>query len=164
MGGGYPISVFGGRAEIMERLMPQGDCQHSGTYNGHIVSVAAAGAALRAFREPDFYPHIHTLADRLCGGLMGLFQRHGIVGRVQWLGARLGIYMGIDREVCNYADARQHDRELMLKFIAAAIEAGVYFHDYGGAAVHHGFCAAMTVADVDEALQRLDTALGRIAG
>ena len=53
----------------------------------------------------------------------------------------------------------RHQREQMLRFIAAAIEHGVYFHDYGGAACHHGFCAAMTLADVDEALQRLDRAV-----
>ena len=34
-----------------------------------------------------------------------------------------------------------------------------YFHDYGGAACHHGFCAAMTLADVDEALNRIDDAV-----
>ena len=35
VGGGYPLSVFGGRRDIMDRLMPIGDCQHCGTYNGH---------------------------------------------------------------------------------------------------------------------------------
>src|SRR6185369_8209181 len=34
VGGGFPFSVFGGREEIMRRLMPEGNCQHSGTYNG----------------------------------------------------------------------------------------------------------------------------------
>jgi hypothetical protein len=47
----------------------------------------------------------------------------------------------------------------MLQFIAAAIQQGVYFHDYGGAACHHGFCAAMTASDVQECLQRLDSAV-----
>jgi hypothetical protein len=47
----------------------------------------------------------------------------------------------------------------MLRFIAAAIRQGVYFHDYGGAACHHGFCAAMTRADVDDALARLENAI-----
>ena len=56
----------------------------------------------------------------------------------------------------NYRDAVQHQREQMLRFIAAAIRHGVYFHDYGGAACHHGFCAAMTMADVDETLRRLE--------
>src|SRR6185437_16462453 len=48
VGGGYPLSVFGGKKEIMDRLMPVGDCQHSGTYNGHPVAVAAGLAALTA--------------------------------------------------------------------------------------------------------------------
>ena len=50
-----------------------------------------------------------------------------------------------------------------LRACVAAIEEGVYFHDYGGAACHHGFCAAMTQADVDEALARLDRALAKVA-
>src|SRR5215210_584140 len=57
VGGGYPLSVFGGRREIMDRLMPTGDCQHSGTYNGHPVCVAAAIAALKIYHEPGFYEH-----------------------------------------------------------------------------------------------------------
>ena len=62
----------------------------------------------------------------------------------------------------NYRDAVRHDREQMLRFVAAAIAQGVYFHDYGGAACHHGFCAAMTLPDVDDALSRLDKALRQI--
>src|SRR5207302_1443606 len=60
VGGGMPLSVFGGRRDIMERLMPQGDCQHSGTYNGHPTSVAAAIVALTAYRQAGFYEHIFT--------------------------------------------------------------------------------------------------------
>ena len=51
VGGGFPLSVFGGRREIMDRLMPTGDCQHSGTYNGHPVAVAAGLAAVTAYRQ-----------------------------------------------------------------------------------------------------------------
>src|SRR5205807_5687674 len=65
VGGGLPLSVFGGRREVMERLMPTGDCQHSGTYNGHPVSVAAGLAAVTASRAPGFYDHIYAVANRL---------------------------------------------------------------------------------------------------
>ena len=47
--------------------------------------------------------------------------------------------------------------------VTAAIERGVYFHDYGGAACHHGFCAAMTLDDADDALARLDDAVRSLA-
>jgi glutamate-1-semialdehyde 2,1-aminomutase len=159
VGGGFPLSVFGGRRDIMDRLMPIGDCQHSGTYNGHVVAVAAALAAVTAYRQAGFYAHIHAVADRLCRGLQALFGRHGVNGCVQGLGARFGIYFGVDGPVRNYRDAVKHQRETMLRFIAVAIAHGVYFHDYGGAACHHGFCAAMSLTDVDETLERLDTAL-----
>ncbi len=162
VGGGFPLSVFGGRREIMERLMPTGDCQHSGTYNGHPVAVAAGLAAVTAYREPGFYPHLFALADRLYRGLNELFARHGVAARVQGLGARFGIYFGVPGPLRHYRDAVQHQRQQMLQFVAAAIQHGVYFHDYGGAACHHGFCAAMTPADVEETLQRLDGAIAAL--
>jgi glutamate-1-semialdehyde 2,1-aminomutase len=162
VGGGFPLSVFCGRRAIMDQLMPLGDCQHSGTYNGHPVAVAAGLAAVTAYRQPGFYEHIHAVGQRLLRGLEELFQRRSIVARVQGLGARFGIYFGITEPVRNYRDALRHDRARMLKFVAAAIRSGVYFHDYGGAACHHGFCAAMTLADVDEVLQRLDDAARRL--
>jgi glutamate-1-semialdehyde 2,1-aminomutase len=159
VGGGFPLSVFGGRRDIMDRLMPIGDCQHSGTYNGHPVAVAAGLAAVSGYCQPGFYDHINALAKRLYRALQDLFARHGVIARVQGLGARFGIYFGVERPVCSYRDAIRHHRERMLRFIAAAIEHGVYFHDYGGAPCHHGFCAAMSLTDVDETLQRLDAAV-----
>jgi glutamate-1-semialdehyde 2,1-aminomutase len=159
VGGGFPLSVFGGRRDIMDRLMPVGDCQHSGTYNGHVVSVAAGLAAVTAYREAGFYDHIFAVAGRLYEGLSAIFLRHGVAGRVQGLGARFGIYFGVEGPLRNYRDAVRHQREQMLRFIASAIRHGVYFHDYGGAACHHGFCAAMTLADTDEALNRLEEAV-----
>src|SRR5262249_7937076 len=143
----------------MERLMPTGDCQHSGTYNGHPTAVAAGLAAVTAFRQPGFYDHIRAVAKRLYAGLGEIFTRRGVPARAQGLGARFGIYFGVVDEVRNYRDAVRHQREQMLRFVKAAIAHGVYFHDYGGAACHHGFCAAMTLADADEALARLDDAV-----
>ncbi len=162
VGGGFPLSVFGGKKEIMDRLMPTGDCQHSGTYNGHQVAVAAGLAAVTAYRQPGFYDHLHRLAERLYPGLQEVLDRHKVQARVQGLGARFGIYFGIKDKVASYRDAVRHHRDTMLRFVAAAIRHGVYFHDYGGAACHHGFCAAMTLGDVEEALRRLDAAVDEL--
>ena len=147
----------------MDRLMPTGDCQHSGTYNGHPVVVAAGLAAVTAYRAPGFYEHIHAVAERLYRRAERRSSTStACTARVQGLGARFGVYFGVDGEVRDYRDAVRHHREKMLRFIAAAIDHGVYFHDYGGAACHHGFCAAMTLADADEALIRLDNAVAAL--
>ncbi len=164
VGGGQALSVFGGRKDLMDRLMPVGDCQHSGTYNGHPVAVAAALAAVRAYRAPGFYEHINAVGSRLFAGLNGLFAKHGVDAQVRGLGARFGVYFGVPGEPRDYADAVKHHRPMMLRFIKSAIGHGVYFHDYGGGACHHGFCHAMTLADADEALARLDAAIGAIGG
>jgi glutamate-1-semialdehyde 2,1-aminomutase len=165
IGGGYPLSVFGGRRDIMQRLMPEGDCQHSGTYNGHPVVIAAGLAAVRAYREPGFYDHISSIAEQLYGGLRALFARRGLRVRVQGLGARFGMYFGLapDQPVTNYAEAQRHDKAQLMRFYAAANRHGVYFHDYGGAPCHHGFCAAMQPRDVAEVLARLEQAVAEIA-
>jgi glutamate-1-semialdehyde 2,1-aminomutase len=148
----------------MNRLMPAGDCQHSGTYNGHPVVVAAAIAAVTAYRQPGFYEHIHSVSEQLLSGCRSLFARHNITARVQGLGARFGIYFGVppEQEVADYTQAQRHDRATLMKFYAAAIEHGVYFHDYNGAPCHHGFSAAMTSSDVVEVLARLDRAIARL--
>jgi glutamate-1-semialdehyde 2,1-aminomutase len=163
VGGGYPLSVFGGRADIMARLMPDGDCQHSGTYNGHPVMVAAALAAVRAYLEPGFYEHLFAIADRLYAGINAIFEQHHVPGRAIGLGGRFGIYFGVHEQPQDFRDALEHNRKWMLRFIAEAKEHGVYFHDYGGGACHHGFCAAMTLADVNETLARLDAAIRSLA-
>src|SRR5205814_509829 len=72
VGGGYPLSVFGGRRDVMDRLMPTGDCQHSGTYNGQPVVVGAGLAAVTAYVQPGFYDHVGAVAARLYDGLGGL--------------------------------------------------------------------------------------------
>jgi glutamate-1-semialdehyde 2,1-aminomutase len=161
VGGGYPLSAFGGRADIMSRLMPQGDCQHSGTYNGHPLVVAAALAAVQAYLEPGFYEHINIIGEQLFSGLNQLFAKHQIQAHVRGLGARFGVYFA-PPGIRDYRGALTHDRAQMLKFIHAAIVEGVYFHDYGGAACHHGFCAATTKADVVETLARLERAIATL--
>ena len=95
--------------------------------------------------------------------IMAAFAKHGVTARIQGLGARFGVYFDIADEVRNYGHAQRHNRAKMLKFIAIANRHGVYFHDYGGAACHHGFCHALSLDDAAEVLRRLDIAIGELA-
>jgi hypothetical protein len=69
----------------------------------------------------------------------------------------------VSEPIRGYRDAVRH-QEAMLHFIAVAARQGLYFHDYGGAAYHHGFCAAMTLADTAQVLQRLEDAVRQVRG
>lgn len=149
LGGGVPLSAFGGRRDIMECVTPLGRATHSGTYNGHLLAILAGLAALEAYSQPDFYPHLEALADRLYPGLQEVFDEAGVPARVQGLGARFYIYFGLDEEVTTYAQACRRDRELERRFWSAAIRQGVYFH----AGLHYGFSAAHTLEDIERVLE-----------
>jgi len=161
--GGTPLSVLAGKKQYMEQISPLGKSAHSGTYTGHLIPVMAALACLEEISSPGFYDHIHALADRLYGGITELFAKHKIKARVQGLGARFGLYFGIDKPVRHYRDAAAVDREMLLKFYRLAYEHGVYFHDYQGHPCHHGFSSAHSLEDMDEVLSKLDRVLAKLS-
>jgi hypothetical protein len=67
--------------------------------------------------------------------------------------------MGLNEIPRDYAGALVHRRDLMLEFVRQTASRGVYFHDYGGGPCHHGFSAAHTRADLDQALQVIEDSL-----
>lgn len=160
---GLPLAVIAGKREFMKMFSPEGPAAHSGTYSGHLFAVLAGLVSLGEITAPGFYDRIFSNAQRLYDGLTRLFDSHGVPARVQGLGARFGIYFGVTHEVKNYQDAARIDGELGYRFIRACFERGVYFHNYGKLALgHHGFSAAHSPADIDETLNRVESALGSL--
>jgi glutamate-1-semialdehyde 2,1-aminomutase len=163
--GGTPLSVFGGRREVMTHLRPLGNAEHSGTYNANLIPIMAAKASLAALRAPGLYDHINALANQLYGGMNAIFERNNFLARCQGLGARFGLYFGFREEVRDYRETAKQDAALGIRFFAGMIERGVYYCDSGGKATHHGFSAAHTTADMDLVLQATeDTVKGIQAG
>jgi glutamate-1-semialdehyde 2,1-aminomutase len=160
LGNGVPIAIVAGKREIMSRLAPFGDVAHSGTYTGNLLSVMVAQACLDEITKDGFYDHIFAIADQLYSGLREVFDRAGIPARVQGLGARFGIYFGFTDEVKTFSDALKHDTNLAANFMRACAGRGVYFHNYGNMALgHHGFSSSHTAMDIEESLNRIETAL-----
>src|SRR5438093_8612392 len=62
LGGGLPLSAFGGKREIMEKLAPLGGVYQAGTYSGNPVSVAAGLATLESLRTRagQVYPSLES--------------------------------------------------------------------------------------------------------
>lgn len=160
---GVTIAILAGQAGIMAELAPLGEVAQSGTYSGHQFGVLAALATLRELGQPDFYPHINTLADRLYGGLNQLFAEHALPGRVQGLGARFGIYFGLSEPVRNYQDAAKLDSEMMHRFVRGCFQRGIYFQTIGHAIGHSGISGAHSLEDIDWALEQFDAVLAGMA-
>src|SRR5439155_25689870 len=69
IGGGLPVGAFGGRADLMACLAPEGPVYQAGTLSGNPLAVAAGLAALRTLEAEPPYERLEALAARLCDGL-----------------------------------------------------------------------------------------------
>jgi glutamate-1-semialdehyde 2,1-aminomutase len=160
IGGGMPLSVFGGRRSIMEHVSPLGRAQHSGTYNGHLSSIMAGLAFFDIITETNCYDSLLARSHRLCDGANEIMQRLGFVGRVQAMGARWSFLFGppAEREISSYHDVMDNQWPLFHRFCTACLRHGVYIHTMW----HHGISVAHTEADVDRALEGIEAALREI--
>ncbi len=160
IGGGAPLSVFGGKREILERVAPLGPAQHSGTYNGHLFEVMAGYAFLDVILEEGFYDRLLARCERFYAGIDEIMTRLGFEGRVQGLGARFSFLAGppAGRELRSYQDLFDNDWHLLNRFYHACLGHGVYVHTVQ----HHGLSSAHTDADIDRALAGIEAALREV--
>ena len=79
--------------------------------------------------------------------------------RMQSHGSRFGIIFGTREPVTNYRESLCHNPETMLEFCRETTRRGVYFHDYGGGACHHGYSLAHTPDEIDTVLSVVEDSL-----
>ena len=151
IGGGVPLSAFGGRRDLMECVSPVGSAVHTGTYNAHLIPILAAHAFLDTIAEAGFYEALLRRHDRLVHGLRAAFAEAGLPVRVQGVGARFGMFFAVDphEEVRSFRQAARHDTRLLNLFCREMDERGVYC----APAWHHGLCAAHNDELVDQVLE-----------
>jgi glutamate-1-semialdehyde 2,1-aminomutase len=89
LGGGLPAAAYLGRAELMEKLAPDGPVYQAGTLSGNPVAMAAGIATLDALEEPGVYARLEALSAELERGLAGALERAGEPGVVARVGSIL---------------------------------------------------------------------------
>lgn len=162
LGAGLPLSAICGKAELMDRFAPVGDVAHSGTFNAPLLNILAGLVFVREIQQPAFWQKMEALGDRLSAGLSGIAEKSPLPVRFQHHGCRFGIIFGTREPVRNYRQALCHDKETMREFCRQTTARGVYFHDYGGGACHHGFSLAHEPADIDAALNAVEESLRKM--
>ena len=159
IGGGFPLSGFCGKREIMDLFSPLGKVQHSGTFNAHLIPVLAGLAFMHEASQPYFYTKLSELENQLHAGLDTLIARHDLNMVIPHFGARFNILMGRKTPARNYEETFCHDNQLFLQILKACWEHGVYFHDYGGGPAHHGYSIQHTSEDIEIVLNVLEDVL-----
>ncbi len=124
IGGGLPVGVFGGSAEVMGNLAPEGSVYQGGTLSGNPLATAAGLAAL-AQLTTDAYESLYATASSLGAGLRSALTEAGLDVQVPVVGPLLGVFF-TDQPVRNYDDSKAAaDTGLFAKFFHAMRDRGV---------------------------------------
>lgn len=151
VGGGYPLAVFGGRAEVMERLAPLGPVYQAGTLSGNPVAVAAGLATLRLL-DTAAYARLEAIGRALEAELLPRLPAQG----ASWhrVGGMFTLYFRPEAP-WDFQEVQQCDLARFSRFFHAALAEGVYLPPSQFEA------AFLNVALSDEQVHRLAVSLGR---
>jgi glutamate-1-semialdehyde 2,1-aminomutase len=124
VGGGLPVGVYGGRAEIMEQVAPLGGIYQAGTLSGNPLAMAAGIATLEALQAPGTYEALEATSGRLAEGLAAAAAKAGLRTQVNRVGSMLtGFFTATP--VTDYATAKTADATRYGVFFRAMLERGV---------------------------------------
>ena len=123
IGGGMPIGAYGGRADLMAHVAPEGGVYQAGTLSGHPLSMAA-GVATLDLLTPYVYEVLEATGAALEAGLRQAAEDAGREVAISRVGSLLTVFFlaAVPR---NSAQALAADREAYARFFGAMLDAGV---------------------------------------
>jgi glutamate-1-semialdehyde 2,1-aminomutase len=126
IGGGLPVGAFGGRAEIMDRLSPDGPVYQAGTLSGNPLAMAAGLAQLRELEQINGWKLLEEL-----GAQFEQLAREAINGAklditFHRLGSLFCLFFAA-QPIVDFADAQRSDLKTFTRFFHRCLNRGTYF-------------------------------------
>jgi glutamate-1-semialdehyde 2,1-aminomutase len=124
IGGGFPAAAFGGRADIMAMLAPDGPVYQAGTLSGNPVATAAGLATLKGC-TPEVYDRLGVVSRTIADATSAEFTRCGIPHVVQWAGSMFSVFFR-EEAVTNFDEARAQQLQAFSAFFRSMLSQGVH--------------------------------------
>ncbi|GMU21101.1 MAG: glutamate-1-semialdehyde 2,1-aminomutase [Phycisphaerae bacterium] len=125
LGGGMPVGAYGGRAEIMAKLSPEGPVYQAGTLSGNPLAMAAGLATLEALHEPGVYEHLEAKSAQLAEGMAAAAAKAGVPVFLTRVGSMSTTFFQAG-PVIDWASAARSDAQAYGRFFHAMLNRGVY--------------------------------------
>jgi glutamate-1-semialdehyde 2,1-aminomutase len=156
IGGGLPVGAFGGKAEIMDCLAPDGPVYQAGTLSGNPLAMAAGLRQLREMEKAKGWDHLEAIGARLEDGIRALLKENGLNYTLNRVGSMFCLFF-TDKEIVNMDDVQGADMEAFKRFFWALLDEGVYFapspYETGFISMAHSF------GDIDDTLDAIGKAM-----
>ena len=162
IGGGLPIGAYGGSAEVMAAVAPDGPVFQAGTLSGNPLATAA-GLAVLSLLDDAAFERLETTATALAEGLSTALSAAGLDMRVDRVGTLVGLHAGT-RRPRDYEGAKAQDERLFARLFHAladrgiAIAPGAYEVLFCGLAHSDDLVEEIVKATAEAAIEVADTA------
>lgn len=159
VGGGLPVGAYGGRADVMDHVLPAGKVFQAGTLSGNPLATAAGIAMLRTLRDEPPYDRLEQLSARLETGLRTATSGAGIPNQIARVGSMLTLFF-TSEPVVDWNTASKSDTSRFAKYFWEMLDRGVYLpcSQYEAMFVS----AAHTEADIDATITAAKEALSKL--
>jgi glutamate-1-semialdehyde 2,1-aminomutase len=146
IGGGLPVGAFGGRAEIMNQLSPDGPVYQAGTLSGNPIAMAAGLAQLHELERIDGWKLLDELGAQFEAFACDAIKNAKIDITFHRLGSMFCLFFAA-APIVELASAQQSDLKMFARFFHACLKRGVYF---APSQFETGFIStAHTVGDIE---------------
>ena len=126
IGGGMPVGAFGGKADIMNHISPDGPVYQAGTLSGNPVAMAAGLKTLELISAPNFFENLTIKAKSLILGLKNAALSNDIPMATNGVGGMFGFFFTDVDRVNTFEDSVACDGQRFSAFFHGMLERGVY--------------------------------------
>jgi len=142
VGGGMPAAAFGGRADIMASIAPDGPVYQAGTLSGNPVAMAAGLATLEQIDQPGFYEALGERTQQLVNGLAAAAHNAKIPISVEQAGGMFGFVFTDGGPVRSFSQVSAANVERFKLFFHGMLAEGIYLapsaYEAGFVSAAHG--------------------------
>jgi glutamate-1-semialdehyde 2,1-aminomutase len=142
VGGGMPAAAFGGRADVMASIAPDGPVYQAGTLSGNPLAMAAGLTTLEALESPGFYETLSEKTRQLMDGLVAIADQRNIPLATESLGGMFGLVFSDDGPMRRYSQIAASDTNRFRTFFHGMLDEGIYLapsaFEAGFVSITHG--------------------------
>lgn len=126
IGGGLPVGAYGGTAEIMGYIAPEGPVYQAGTLSGNPLATAAGFSTLEVLSRPGVYESLEEKGEYLENEMNELAQRLNMPCVVQRIGSMMTTFLGVKERLKDFNEVIKSDMEMYARFYRNMLNNGVY--------------------------------------
>ncbi len=124
IGGGLPVGAYGGRADLMRHIAPEGEVYQAGTLSGNPLAMAAGLATLNILKHSD-YDALEARVHAFVEELQDILREKGVSVQIPHIASLFTVYF-TEAPLVDFASVQTTDQKLFETFYKQMREQGIF--------------------------------------